>query len=409
MTLTRAQIYRRRRLAFFGGSAILLSTLAYLPMTLLAPIDQTIATAVEYTTPTAAAAELAWPPSTAIAVGAVGFPGVLASRGSAEALPIASITKVITALTVLEARPLALGDQGPDIPFTAADVDFYRSYQAVGGSIEPVRAGLTLSEYQVLQTVLIASANNYARSLGIWAFGSDEAFVTAAGDWLDRQGLHDTTLIEATGIDPANQSTSGDLVELAKLALAHPVIAEIVATPSATLPYVGLIESSNKILGTLGVDGIKTGTLPQAGACLLFSTDVTVGEHTVTVVGVALGGVQHDVQFPQVTSLITTVAAGFQEVPLVTEGAVFGHFATPWGQTATAVAAETRSALVWGDTRISAAVTIDPVRVGGDSSPVGAVDFTVGPDTFSVPLELKGEITDPGFWWRLTNPAELFG
>jgi D-alanyl-D-alanine carboxypeptidase (penicillin-binding protein 5/6) len=405
---SRSVTFRRRRLAFFSGAAVVLAAAAYLPVTLLTPLDEAAATPVDYSAPATEAADLVWPPSAAIAVGAVGFPGVLASAGTDAALPIASITKVITALTVLEQHPLKLGEAGPDLTFTSIDVAYERAYYAVGGSTEPVRSGLVLSQYQVLQTVLISSANNYARSLGVWAFGSDAAFVTAAGEWLERHGLHNTTVAEATGIDPANTSTSSDLIELAKLALADPVIAEIVATPAATLPYVGEITSSNKILGNLGVDGIKTGTLPEAGACLLFSTDVTIGSETVTVVGVALGGTKHEVQFPQVTKLIDTVTSGFQLVTLTTAGAVFGNYTTDWGQTAAAVAAESRSVLVWGATPISATVTMDAIGVAAASTPVGTIDFTVGSEEFSVALRVDRELKDPGIWWRLANPAELF-
>src|SRR5690606_30620282 len=110
-----------------------------------------------------------------------------------------------------------------------------------------VRAGLSLTEYQTLQAVLVASANNYTRSLALWAYGSDQAFASAAADWLARHNLDSTTIVEPTGIDPRNQSTVADLLELAKIALAHPVMAELVSTTSANLPYIGEINNTNKI------------------------------------------------------------------------------------------------------------------------------------------------------------------
>lgn len=409
MPLSRAQTFRRRRMAVFGGAGVVLLGLAYLPMTLLAPLAPATATAIDFVAPVLEEPALEWPASNAIAIGAVGFDGVLASQGSDEPASIASITKIITVLTVLEAKPLALGEQGPSLTFGPQDVAFYKDYFAVGGSTEPVKAGLSLSQYQVIQTVLISSANNYARSLARWAFGSDAAFVEAAGQWLDRQGLNATTLVEATGIDSGNRSTPADLLELAKMSLAQPVVAEIVAQSTADLPFVGEIKNSNKILGDLGVDGIKTGTLPEAGACLLFSTDFVYDSGVVTVVGVALGGLKHQSQFAEVTSLLSTVRDGFHDTVLAEAGEVFGTFVTPWGESAQAVAAERRTVLTWGPTSIAATVELEGIELASDGDNAGAVVFTVGAENITIPLLVKGELADPGPLWRLGNPFQLVG
>lgn len=409
MPQTRAQIYRRRRLVVFAGAAALLGVGAYLPMTLFAPLDPTAAVVTEPVVPTAAAPELSWPSSTAIGVGAVGFDGVLAATGSTDVLPMASISKVVTALTVLERHPLTLDDHGPAIEMTAQDVRYFSMFQARGATVKPVSAGIALSQYELLQASLVPSAANYTQSLIIWAFGTEEQFVAAAGEWLAANGLDQTTLVEPTGLDPRNSSTVTDLVELGKIALAHPVIAEIVATPLVHLPGAGLLENSNEILGTHGIDGIKTGTLPEAGACLLFSSDFLVGERSVTIVGVALGGVLHDVQYPQIQSLVATVQAGFHEVALVTQGEPFGLYTTEWGETAAAVAAESRTALVWGDTPISATARLDPVSSADAGTRVGTATYTVADSVVEVPLVLADPLEDPGPAWRLGNPSLAFG
>ncbi|TQL48059.1 D-alanyl-D-alanine carboxypeptidase (penicillin-binding protein 5/6) [Homoserinimonas aerilata] len=409
MPNTPNRVYRRRRLAVLGGLTAFITALAYLPLTLLAPIGPYTPSTIDFTTPETAAVELSWPSSSAVAIGAVGFPGVLASSGSADPLPIASITKVIGALVILEAHPLTLGESGPDIAFTETDVGYYWDYRAVLGSVEPVSAGLVLSEYQALQASLISSANNYARSLGVWAFGSDAGFVTATADWLDRNGLHDTTVMEPTGLDPANRSTASDLLELGKLALANPVVAEIVSMSSATLPVMGLIENSNKILGSVGVDGIKTGTLDEAGACLLFSTDVEVGTESITVVGVALGGATHASQYPEVVALIDSLRDDFHSVPITAEGESFGSYSTAWGQHADAVAEQRRDVVVWGETPVTASVSLHPVALAAAGTEVGELLVMAGSDSFSIPLVLDVELSDPGPLWRLSNPGRLAG
>jgi D-alanyl-D-alanine carboxypeptidase (penicillin-binding protein 5/6) len=406
---TRAQVYRRRRLIVFGAAGALLVAGSYLPMTLFAPLDAATATVAEVAPPPTVPADLAWPSSTAIGVGAIGVPGVLASTGSSDVLPMASISKIITALTVLEHHPITLDDHGPSIEYTAKDVAYFAIFQSRGATVKPMTAGTVVTQYQAMQAMLLPSASNYTHALTDWAFGSEAAFVEAANAWLTENGFTQTTFVEPTGLDPRNSSTVAELIELGKIALADPVLAEIVATPAVDLPGAGILENSNEILGTYGIDGIKTGTLPQAGACLLFSSDFEVGSHTVTIVGVALGGVLHDVQYPQIQALVQSVQAGFREVTLVESGQPFAEYVTEWGDSSTAVALETASALVWSDTPISLEVRSDSFVTAGADQQVGTLEYSVGTELIEVPLVLDSPIEDPGPLWRLGNPSLVFG
>ena len=99
MPLSRRQIYRRRRLTVFGGIALVLAVGFYLPTTLLAPLPAESATVLPYTAPETTAATVTMPSYCASAIGAVGFDGILAAGGSTDALPMASISTVITADT----------------------------------------------------------------------------------------------------------------------------------------------------------------------------------------------------------------------------------------------------------------------------------------------------------------------
>src|SRR5690606_18923100 len=116
------------------------------------------------------------------------------------------------------------------------------------------------------------------------------------------------------------------LLEIGKLALEHPVVAGIVASATVEVPEFGLLENSNELIGVDGVDGIKTGTLDEAGACLLFATDVLVGETSITVVGVVLGGPDHDTINAHIRALLASVTPGFQELTLVTAGQNIAHY-----------------------------------------------------------------------------------
>jgi D-alanyl-D-alanine carboxypeptidase (penicillin-binding protein 5/6) len=394
--------------AVFGGAAIALSGIFYLPLTLLAPLQQSAATVLPYVAPPTAAPELEWPTYGASAIGAVGYPGTLASSGSTESLPIASITKVITALVVLEKHPLGVDETGPQIAFTSKDVQLYNSYLARNGKVESVRSGMVLTQRQVLELTLVASANNYTASLMNWAYGSEAEFLAAATPWLGAHGLSGISLADGTGMSPLNTATAPDLVELGKLALGHPLVSLLVSTTDISIPRVGEIDNTNELLGLVGVRGIKTGTLDEAGACLLFAADYVVGSETVTVIGVMLGGATHPSLNQDIVELLAGVENGFQEVVLATAGVGFGSYETDWGETSEVVAATSASTVIWGDTPVSLLVETEDVILAEAGTDVGTLHFSVGNRAIDVQIELVSALEDPGPWWRLSHPAELF-
>jgi D-alanyl-D-alanine carboxypeptidase (penicillin-binding protein 5/6) len=405
---SRRQIYRRRRIVVFGGLLLVLSLLFYLPMTLLAPLRAADAVVPEHVETPGAAAALAFPGYGASAIGALGFPGVLAADGDPAPLPMASITKVVTALTVLQAHPLAVDEAGPAVTMTAADVGYYAESLARNGTVAPVRAGQVYTQRELLDLTLIKSANNYSTSLAVWAFGSMDAYLEAARAWVAAHSLPSVIITDATGLDPANVATASDLVELGRLALADPVVSAIVGTTSVALHDVGVIENTNKLLGISGVVGIKTGTLDDFGANLLFAADYLIGSSSVTVVGVVLGGVDHPTIDAAITGLLATVQAGFHELDVSDVGEDFGTYETAWGQSAEAEAAAEAVLLTWSDTPVTVEVEVEPVRIADAGETVGSATFTAGVRTVTVPLVLSAALTDPGPGWRLTHPGELF-
>lgn len=408
MSEPQSQFPRRRRIwPAVVGSVAVLSGLIYLPATLLAPIPEVTAEQKAYEIPAPEAAAIEFPGYGAAGLGAVGFDGILAYSGSSDPLPMASITKVITAMVVLDASPLALDEAGPSRVLTEQDASFYEQQIAQDGSREPVPVGTEYSQRTMLDLMLMASANNYALSLSAWFFGSDAEFLTAARAWLDDHGLDDTTVTDPTGILPSNQSSVADLLELAKIALADPVISQIVGTSVIDVPGIGTVDNSNKLLGIDGIDGVKTGTLDEAGACLLFSADYAVGGESITLVGVVLGGPTHEVVNEAVRALLAQAEVGFQEVTVVTAGEQFASYETAWGDAATAVASDTESLLIWSDTPVESTLSASAVRLGDKGVEVGSVEFSSGNRSVTVPLVLDATIDDPGFWWRLMNPIAL--
>ena len=216
--------------------------------------------------------------------------------------------------------------------------------------------------------------------------------------------------MDTSGLSESSVSSLADLVEIGKLVVGHPALAEIVALPAAVLPVIGTGTTTNKLLGRDGVDGIKTGTTDVAGACLLFSTDFTIGTSSVTLVGVVLGGDTHSELNSAISALIESVQTGFHEVVLAEEGAVFGSYTTQWGDVSDIVAERAASVLVWSDSPIAGAATAKDVQLGRAGDEIGEVSFTIGtatPTTVTVPLELQHTITDPGPAWRMGHPGQL--
>ncbi|WP_105036762.1 D-alanyl-D-alanine carboxypeptidase family protein [Cryobacterium aureum] len=410
MSPSRRVLLRRRRLAVFSVLLVVVGGIGYVGATNLAPVPGSAAALVQPAALTQPAAAPTWPTFGESAIGAVGFPGVLASTGEQDTVPIASITKMVTALVILDAKPLAAGEDGPDITFTDADVDRYYDAIAENGSVAPVVSGMVLTQREAFEAMLLPSANNYASSLAAWAYGSVDNYLTAAKTWLADNDLSRTSIADTSGLSSSSVSSLADLVEIGKLVVGHPALAEIVALPSAVLPVIGTITNTNKLLGRDGVDGIKTGTTDVAGACLLFSTDFTVGTSTVTLVGVVLGGDTHSELNSAIGALIESVQPGFHEVVLAEEGAVFGSYTTEWGDESNIVAEKAASVLVWSDSPITGAVTADDVQLGRAGDEVGDVMFTIGgatPTTIAVPLELHQTLADPGPAWRMGHPGQL--
>jgi D-alanyl-D-alanine carboxypeptidase (penicillin-binding protein 5/6) len=243
----------------------------------------------------------------AAAIGAEGY-GILATGGDQNRRPIASIAKVITALALLEKHPLNPGESGPSIPITEADEQLYRDYVAKNGTVVLIKAGVPITLHDALEAMLLPSANNVADTAVIWAFGSLEAYHQHANNMLWRFGLHHTTVGgDASGLSPLTQSTASDLVKLGEIALKNPVIAQIVASGSAEIPFAGPIPNYNSLVTDYGFNGIKPGDSIEAGITMLFSTKQTINNKEVTLIGTVLGAQTYQDVNDQAVALVNSV------------------------------------------------------------------------------------------------------
>jgi D-alanyl-D-alanine carboxypeptidase (penicillin-binding protein 5/6) len=337
--------------------------------------------------------------------------GIWMAAGGDDARPMASISKLITAMVVLEAKPLASADDaGPTITFSKADHALYDKYYLLGATIAAMPTGSRMSEREALETMLIPSASNYAEAIAGWAFGSQSAFVSAAKKWLAANGLTRTTIVEPTGIDPRNTSTPSDLIALARLALADPTVSAIASMPRLSVAGMDAMPNTNDLLGSYGITGLKTGTLDDSGSNLLFTGTMTLRDDvSLDFIGVVLGGYTRQSVDADVAALLNSISAGFHEVPLGISGQQVGTYTTPWDESARMVLGKDASIFTWSDTPIEVSMHTTTLTTGADGEEVGSVTWTAGPNTVTVPVVLEGSISPPDQWWRLTHPFELGG
>ncbi len=412
---------RRRRGLIVGLAALVIVGIVggYVGVSLSAPLP---ALTVETTTLRApeppAPATILTPPEGAWAISVAGADeylgadaaGIWATSGADESRPIASITKLITALVILDAKPLAASDDpGPTLTFDKADHDLYDKYYVLGATIAKMPTGSSLSLHDVLETMLVVSACNYAEAAAGWAFGSQSGFLAAARSWLAANGLEHTTIVEPTGIDARNVSTPRDLLALGRLAMANPAIADIVASETLDVPGLEFRSNTNTLLGVSGVYGVKTGTLEGSGSNLLFAAHLPTGAGALDILGVLLGGTSHDAVDREIRAWLESIAAGFQRVTVGEAGLTVGTVSSAWGEQARMVLESGGSLQLWSNTEVAVSMTAPTVTSAVTGQQVASVTWTAGPEAVTVPVVLDTTIGEPDAWWRLTHPAELFG
>jgi D-alanyl-D-alanine carboxypeptidase (penicillin-binding protein 5/6) len=341
--------------------------------------------------------------------------GQLAAFDPDTVLPIGSVAKVMTALVVLTKKPLTGDDPGPTYTITDQDVDLYDQTIAEDGSALPVTAGEQFTERQLLLGLLLPSANNLAETLAVWIAGSQTAFLADLDGEAASLGMIRTTFADASGYDPGTVSTATDLVLLGEAALASPELAGLVSTESAVMPDGTTVENLDTDLGTVpGWLGIKTGSTPEAGACLLFGAagPTPLGAPAVRVVGAILG---QDTLSDALQDAAGAVDAAFGAYDTVYPGTVTpplvsGSVTARWGQhsglKARFLSGESSATVPW-DTALHLRMRTVPASHLAAPIRAGTVVATItgslaGVTVATWQVVTTGSIGSPSWEWRLT-------
>lgn len=184
----------------------------------------------------------------------------LASYNADQPRPVASLTKLMTARLVLDAGPLEHTATVPPLQLAGDESQ---------AGLEP---GDHVSRDDLLEAMLVASANDAARTLAVDVAGNENRFVEMMNAEAAAANLDATRYTNPTGLDdPAQHSSAADVARLAHDLMDDPAFRRIVAAESTTLDGSAL-PATNDLLGTYqGADGIKTGYTDEAGWCLAAS------------------------------------------------------------------------------------------------------------------------------------------
>lgn len=352
---------------------------------------------------------LPWPSTGSGAIGVSGL-GKLADSGNETQIPTASVAKVMTAMVILNDKPFVLGQTGGSITISDADVQAYETDRAQQQSVVAVSAGEVISEYQALQGLLIPSGNNMAETLARWDAGSVPAFVVRMNQRAKSMGLTRTSFADPAGASPQTVSTATDLMSMGMVAVKDPVFAQIVREAQATLPVAGVVYNVDGALGKDGINGIKTGSGLAQGANFLFSAEILIAGHPVTIFGCVMGLPTLQMAFDVARGLIRALQPGLTVVTELRRQQIVGSYDTPWGWHSDVVSTTQLDLVEWPglilrQSLLGRTLNVDQPLDPGTSA--GTLHVVLGDYDLQMPLVTADVIYPPGKFWRLTRLPNL--
>ena len=222
---------------------------------------------------------------------------ILYAKNQNEKLPIASLTKLVTAMTFLDSKP----NLDETITFESGDFD--------GEGKAVFIPGETITKGDALNAMLIGSVNACANAIARTSGG--KAFIKQMNQKIQELQLQSPEFFEPSGVDPRNQASAADVAAIISSALRYTEIKS--AAEKSVIEIVGQVtkktykvESTNLLLSSYlnkepyKIILAKTGSLPEAGYCM---AQVTQSKEGNSVVAVELGSVNHFSRYQDVKNL----------------------------------------------------------------------------------------------------------
>jgi serine-type D-Ala-D-Ala carboxypeptidase (penicillin-binding protein 5/6) len=328
---------------------------------------------------------------------------MLAQSSSRRSRPIASITKVMTALVALErARPADVVRVSP-------------SAAGVGGSTIFLRGGEQLTVATLVRGMLIPSANDAATALAVHVGGGSSArFVSLMNAKARALALKDTTFANPHGLDQAGHvSSARDVTLLVQHALEKPFIRDALSRTSFSLSG-RTFETTDDLLDWPAFVGGKTGHTEDAG----WSQAAAASGRGTTVYGTVLGGATRERRNAALQELLRYGISSYRRIAAIDASRVYTRAETGYGRPdVELVAPRTLVRTVLGTKplleRVIAPSSVElPVEEGRR---LGTVEVWDGDVLLaSSPLVAKAAVTEPGFfgkagWYVERTAANLWG
>ncbi|MEO7336628.1 MAG: serine hydrolase [Caldimonas sp.] len=188
---------------------------------------------------------------------------ILLEKDAGRAAPIASLTKLMTVMVLLDSD----ADLDEPIRIDSADMDWLKHTHS------GLPVGAVVPRQSLLELALIASDNHAAAALARTYPGGSGAFAAAVNQKIQALGLDSTVLEEPTGLSPANHSSALDMVKVLQATQAYPLIGQITSKTTHAIAVNGRVWSVRNTNGLVGKPGweilaSKTGFTNDAGRCL---------------------------------------------------------------------------------------------------------------------------------------------
>jgi D-alanyl-D-alanine carboxypeptidase (penicillin-binding protein 5/6) len=321
---------------------------------------------------------------------------VLWARGAHARRPMASTTKIMTAVVVLERARLS------DVVTVSRDVNTVEE-----GGVGLV-AGERLTVRQLLEALLVRSGNDAAVALAVHVAGSVPRFAVMMNEKAAQLGLKDTHYVNPHGLtSPGHFSSAADLAVLARYAMRDPEFRRVVLLQGVVLPRPNgqnrLLKATDALIGAYpGLVGVKTGFTNPAGYCFVSAAQ----RDGIMLYGVVLGTKSERARFKQTAALLDWGFKHYRRVPVVSAATTVGtvHVADFLDRDVTALTGEATSAVIFDLAGpLKRTYELRPSIGAGffAGAVIGTATVTQGSRVLAtVPVVTADAVAAPGLWER---------